>query len=984
MANGTEITRRDFFKVVGVGGAAATLVGCGAEPPEKLIPYLIPAEEIIPGVGLWYATTCRECPAGCGMVLKTREGRAVKAEGNPSHPVNQGALCARGQASLQGLYNPDRIREPLIRNTDGTFRPVSWEEAEGTVAKHLSTLRTEGKGQRVAFVSSLVGGSLKQLIERWMGALGSHRTFIFEALGYDGLKTAHEILFGLNTIPRYDLGKSQFIISFGADFLETWLSPVEYARGFSAMRSYRDGKMGRFYYVGPRLSLTGANADDWISTRPGTEGFLALGMIHAILSAGLATSLGAPGRKGLDALVATFSPEHVSGITGVPEKKIIELARAFATVRPSLALGGGAGWSSSNATAAAIGAALLNYVVGNIGETVEFQSYSSLDAVSRFSEIAALTEEMNRGEMSALLIHRANLVFSLPEKAGFRDALKKVPIKIAFAEFLDETTAEADVILPMHDPLESWGDYSPRQGVYSLMQPVMRPIFSTRSLGDTLVALAKKVDSKMAGQLPWPSFYDYLRESWSGLQKLLGNNEPFETFWQQALRQGGVWKKGEKETVRLKPEAVQSVLAELRLEPETKASMYLHLYPSNALYDGRGANRPWLQELPDPMTKITWGNWAEIHPQTAQKLGVTEGAVVKITSPFGTVEAPAHIYDGIRADTVALPLGEGHTAFGRYAGKRGSNPMSLISPKPGASAASSSLIPVQIEVTTAHETPASTAGNNRQEGRGIAEAVAISEIAHNAKTAHKELKQHPQLRPPHPHPENRWGMVIDLNACTGCSACMVACSAENNVPVVGRENILTGREMFWIRIERYVENDGGRIENRFLPMLCQHCDNAPCEPVCPTYASYHRPDGLNAQVYNRCVGTRYCSNNCPYKVRRFNWFEYEHPDPLNLQLNPDVTVRTKGVMEKCTFCVQRIRGAKDIAKDEGRPIRDGEITPACVQTCPTSALVFGDLKDPQSKVSQMAQDSRRYRVLESLNTEPAITYLKKIRQDNEV
>src|SRR5918996_208238 len=981
MNNGNEITRRDFFKMVGVGGAAATLVGCGAEPPEKLIPYLVPAEEMIPGVAMWYATVCQECPAGCGMVVKTREGRAVKAEGNPSHPVNRGALCARGQASLQGLYNPDRIREPLLRSAAGTFRPLSWDEAERTVSKQLSTLRTEGKGERVAFVSSLVGGSLRQLIERWMGALGSHRTFMFEALGYDGLKTAHEILFGLNTIPRYDLGKSQLIISFGADFLETWLSPVEYARGFSAMRSYRDGKMGRFYYAGPRLSLTAANADDWIATRPGTEGVLALGMIHAILAGGLATSLRAPERKALEALVANFSPQQVSTVTDVADSKITELARAFATARPSLALGGGAGWSSSNATTTALGAALLNYVAGNIGQTVEFRSYSSLDAVSTFSDIIALTENMNRGEISALLIHGANPVFSLPEKSGFSDALKKVPLKIAFAEFLDETSAEGDIILPMHDPLESWGDYSPRQGVNSLMQPVMQPLFATRSLGDTLLSLAKKVDPKMANLLPWPSFYDYLRESWGGLQKQLGNDEPFEAFWQEALRQGGVWKEGEKERVRLNPDAFQALSSQLRLAPDSKSSMYLHLYTSGAHYDGRGANRPWLQELPDPMTQITWGNWAEIHPQTAQKLGIIEGTVLKITSPSGSVQAPAHIYEGIRADTVALPLGQGHTALGRYASKRGSNAMSLVSPEPAASAAIASLVPVQIEVTAVHETPASTAGNNRQGGRGIAEAVTISQLAQQVKTAREKTGEHPQLRPPHPHPENRWGMVIDLNSCTGCSACMVACSAENNVPMVGRDNVLKGREMFWIRIERYVETDGGRLDNRFLPMLCQHCDNAPCEPVCPVYATYHRDDGLNTQIYNRCVGTRYCSNNCPYKVRRFNWFDYEFPDPLHMQLNPDVTVRSKGVMEKCTFCVQRIRAAKDIAKDEGRPVRDGEITPACVQTCPTSALVFGDLKDPASNVSKMAKDPRRYRVLENLNTEPDITYLKKVRQD---
>ena len=976
-----DITRRDFFKAVGAGGAAATLVGCGTEPPEKLIPYLIPAEEIVPGIPVSYATVCQECPAGCGMVIKTREGRAVKAEGNPSHPINQGALCARGQASLQGLYNPDRLREPLVRNSDGKLAAVSWDDAEGIVTKHLSTLRAEGKGGRVAFISSLVGGSLRQLMQRWMGAFGSHRTYMFEAFGYDGLKSAHESLFGLNTIPRYQLEKSQFIISFGADFLDTWLSPVEYARGFSTMRSYRDGKMGRFYYAGPRLSLTGANADDWMATRPGTEGVLALGMVHAILSAGLAPSLGAAERKAVESLVGDFTPEQVSEVTGVAAKKLSEVARAFVANRPSLALGGGPGWSSSTATMSGLGAALLNYIAGNIGQTVQFPSYSSWDAVSTVNDILALTEEMNRGETSALLIHGANPVFTLPQSAGFRDALKKVPIKIAFSEFLDETSSEADIILPMHDPLESWGDYSPRQGVQGVIQPVMRPVFATRALGDVLLSLGKKIDVKMANQLPWPNFYAYLRESWGGLQKQIGNTEPFEVFWQQALRQGGVWSEGVKETARLNLDGVQALASELRLNAESKKpSMYLHLYPSNAHYDGRGANRPWLQELPDPMTKITWGNWAEVHPETAQKLGITEGALLKITSPSGAVQAPAHIYEGIRADTVALPLGQGHTAFGRYASQLGSNPNSLISAKPARSAAVS-LIPVQIEVTTVHDAPASTAGNNRQDGREIAEAVTISRLAQPAKTDHEK---HPQLRPSHPHPENRWGMVIDLNACTGCSACMVACSAENNVPTVGKDNILKGREMFWIRIERYAEADGERLDNRFLPMLCQHCDNAPCEPVCPVYATYHRDDGLNTQVYNRCVGTRYCSNNCPYKVRRFNWFDYESPDPLNMQLNPDVTVRSKGVMEKCTFCVQRIRSAKDIAKDDERPMRDGEITPACVQTCPTSAIVFGDLKDPESKVSKMAKDPRGYRVLETLNTEPAITYLKKIRQNHEI
>ncbi|HXV83419.1 MAG TPA: molybdopterin-dependent oxidoreductase, partial [Candidatus Binatia bacterium] len=836
----TNLTRRDFFKMVSVGGSVATLAACGAEPPEKLIPYLIPPEEIIPGVAVWYATVCRECPAGCGLIVKTREGRAVKAEGNPVHPVNRGALCARGQATLQGLYNPDRIREPLLRSSDGTFQAISWEEAEGRAAKDLLRLQQEGKADRAAFITSLVGGTLRELIQRWMGAFGSYRSFVFESLSYEGPRAAHEIVFGLNTVPKFAFEKSQLIVSFGADFLETWLSPVEYARGFSSMRSLRNGKMGRFYYAGPRMSLTGANADEWISTRPGTEGLLALGMLHQILSDGAAIAVRRPERNALQAVVKNYSPGRVAETTGVSEAKTIEFARAFASARPSLAVGGAPGELSSNSTLTAVAAALLNYVVGNIGETVEFNSYASLDAINGREEISALIDEMNRGDISALFVHGANPVFSLPQKARFRDALRKVPLKIAFSEFMDETTAEADIVLPIHDPLESWGDYSPRQGVYALMQPVMRPIFPTRSLGDALLSLGKKVD-KMAERLPWQSFYDYLRESWRGLQKHLGNNDPFESFWQQALRQGGVWKEGAKEKVGLNPELFKVGLPELPSEPQAHASIYLHLYPSSTLYDGRGANRPWLQELPDPMTQITWGNWAEIHPQTAARLGAVEGTILTISSSSGAIDAPAHLYEGVRPDTIALPIGQGHAGFGRYASKLGTNPLLLVSPN--ASATLRPTLPsVKLEVKAigGRDRLASTAGNNRQEGRDIAQTVTVSQIVNN--NPGHQLKQYPQLRPSHSHPESRWGMAIDLNACTGCSACMVACSAENNVPTVGKENVLSGREMFWIRIDRYVETNGDRIENRFVPMLCQHCDNAPCEPVCPVYATYHRAD----------------------------------------------------------------------------------------------------------------------------------------------
>ena len=390
------------------------------------------------------------------------------------------------------------------------------------------------------------------------------------------------------------------------------------------------------------------------------------------------------------------------------------------------------------------------------------------------------------------------------------------------------------------------------------------------------------------------------------------------------------------------------------------------------------ANRPWLQELPDALTQIVWDSWLEVHPTDAKRLGVKQGDLLQVQSPSGQVELPAHLSGGVRPGTVAVPIGQGHTAYGRYAEGRGANPIPLLPPEPEAPSGGLPWIATRVTVkpTGRRHQLVSVAGSDRPHDREIVQSIPLAALQSGRLP---EARPHLlQIYPEHPHPQHRWGMAIDLNACIGCGSCVSACYAENNIPIVGKEQVGIGREMSWIRIQRVNVGEADRPVHHFLPMLCQHCDSAPCEPVCPTYATYHNPEGLNVQVYNRCVGTRYCSNNCPYKVRRFNWFPAEWPEPLHLQLNPDVTVRTRGVMEKCTFCVQRIQAGKLAAKAEGRALRDGEIVPACAQACPTRAIVFGDLKDPASEVSRLAQDARRYRVLEHLNTQPAITYLKKI------
>ena len=1020
------IDRRNFLKLLGVS-ATAPLASCASGPVEKIIPYVIQPENIVPGVSVHYATVCQECSAGCGMLVRTREGRAVKVEGNPSHPVNAGSLCARGQASLQGLYNPDRIRQPLARDDAGRLQPISWEESEQIVADKLQTLQTQDQAQAqaqtntITFLTGQLADSLHRLVEEWLGVFDSQQYVTYEPFAYESLRQASLVCFGQASLPSYAIDQAEFVISFGADFLETWRSPVEYARAFSKMRA---GEVSStFVQVEPRQSLTGANADTWVSIKPGTEAFLALGMARLIVTEGHASNLSAEETEKLSSLLEPYSPERVAALTDVPTWRIQSLARDFVRQRPSVAIGGGVAASSREGTASHIAVHVLNYVAGNIGHTVLFEARSDLDDLHRaqkvapYSRLLALIETMERGEVALLLLAHTNPVFTAPQASRFLQALEKVPFIVSFSSFLDETTERAHLVLPDHTPLESWGDSSPRPGVHGLMQPVMTPVFDTKAMGDVLISIATRVyagaaptgQTEQTGQaeqkdgqaeqketplkpLPsWDSFFACLQDSWRTIHKqhvqTYGAEIDFETFWHDALQHGGYWNETQPTTVQLSPAVYEQTFAEPTLSGPEQFSIPLMLYPSSRYFDGRGANKPWLQELPDPITNAVWDSWVEIHPDTAARLGITDGDVLILTSEHGMLQAPAYLYANMQPDMLAMPIGQGHTAYGQYAQGRGANPIQLL---PAESEHASGGLPwfstrVQIAQAGRREPLVTTAGSHRQLGRGMAQSVTAATLAEQHKKAHAETghaghDMYPELE----YEQYRWGMSIDLSACTGCGACVTACYAENNIPVVGKEMVAQGREMAWLRIERYFADESPQHWDpetpavSFSPMLCQQCGNAPCEPVCPVYATYHNPEGLNAQVYNRCVGTRYCSNNCPYKVRRFNWSQAEWPEPLQLQLNPDVTVREAGVMEKCTFCVQRIQEGKDRAKDEERPVQDGEITPACAQTCPTQAITFGNREDPDSAVSQQSHSPRAYKVLEELNTKPAVTYLKRV------
>jgi anaerobic selenocysteine-containing dehydrogenase/Fe-S-cluster-containing dehydrogenase component len=979
-----DITRRGFLKIIGLATTSATM-GCSADSARKLLPYIIPAEDIIPGKDTWYATTCRECPAGCGMLAKNRDGRIIKVEGNPAHPVNRGALCPRGQASLHGLYNPDRFTGPQLKEDD-VLRNTDWETGQGHFIEYLKKVRAKGQGERIVFITSLVTDTMQELITAWLHACGGGLHLMYEPLAYEPLRAANRIVFGTPDIPSYRVDKADFLISFGTGFLETWLSNVEYARRFATFHEMHGDRKNFFVYIGARRSMTAASADFQIIVEPDDEWRLAATLLEMLLNE--AKNSGFPLEPHLQRAcsnaLAAFSGRLES--TTVPSATLRLIAKRFLQAEHPLVLAGGSGFDTPQATLTAIGANLMNLLKPGSRELIDFRSSSSMSRTASGQDLKQLCDKMARGDIDLLLVHEANPVFGLPSSWKFQECMKQAGKIVSFSPCPDETTDYADLVLPAATSLESWGDYTPQKNITGLMQPLMGKLFDCRELGDILLQ-----SSGAAGcgeRLIWPDFFTLLQERWRARQLDADPASDFAAFWHQALQQGGSWPENSRE------HTAPALVADFNFsfpEPGRRAqndrSYPLVLYPTIQFFDGRGANRPWLQELPDPVTQTTWGGWVEMHPQTAARLKVVKNDVVRLSTEHGAIEVPVLPIPSVPEGVVALPVGQGHTVYGRYATDLPANPLILLPPEIDAlSGAIKPASTVTIEKISLRYAIANTDGSYFQEGRNLAQSEAFASYVKAVASGHAPdvdmpmpsgFKRSRDIYPAHTHKDFRWCMVVDLDRCIGCGACVVACYAENNVAIVGREQILKQREMSWLRIQRYF--DGSTI--RYLPMLCQHCDEAPCESVCPIFAPQHSAEGLNNQVYNRCFGTRFCSQNDPYKVRRFNWFTFTRPTPLDWQLNPDVTVRQKGVMEKCSFCVQRIVAAKLKAKIEGRKLGDGEFTTACAQTCPVDALTFGSLKDPDSRVSQLINDPRAYQVLRYLNTKPAVIYLKKLTQE---
>ncbi|MCR5888965.1 TAT-variant-translocated molybdopterin oxidoreductase [Hymenobacter sp. J193] len=953
--------RRDFLKLMGFGLAAATLASCET-PIKKAIPYLNKPEEVDPGIANFYASTYFTGQDYNSVLVKTREGRPIKLEGNPESPVTRGGLSARGQAAVLSLYDGARLQHFAIKG----------QKAEKDRVDQEIRAKLASAG-RIAIVSpTIISPSTKKVIAEFTSRYAGTEHVMYDVNSASALLRANG-----GVLPAYDFSKANVIVSLAADFLGTWISPVEFATQYIQNRKVLSEKrtMSRHYQFETAMSLTGSNADVRVPVKPSELGAATLALYNTVVGGGAGSSY-----KN-DQLTKAANELKAAGSRGLVV-------------------------SGSNDPAVQTLVAAINTALGSAAVDT---ANPSMVRQGDDARIDRLITNITTGQIGAVIFYHANPVFDHPKGAQLAAALPKVGLTISLNDRLDETGSLCQYAVPDHHWLESWNDFEPKRGFLSLSQPAISPLFATRQAQDSLLTWAGNPQS----------YYNYLRAQWQGV---LGGD--FQKAWDKAVHDGVATGTASPAPVAQLTAPMSAAAAAQSIASAPKGSgMELFIYEKVGVGSGAEANNPWLQELPDPVSKATWGNYVAMSQKQAKDLQLEQNDVVKVSANGKSVELPVLVQPGQAYGSISIALGYGREKAGKVADKVGANVLPLTTVKDGAVSYATT---VTLEKTGATSPIAQTQTHHTiMDRKPVVQEATLKQYQKDP----KEVTEYEKLVTPegkvmpgkvslwqdYEYKNHHWGMAVDLNSCIGCGSCVVGCQAENNVAVVGKQEVINRREMHWMRIDRYYSSaahksdfeEKGKLDTYaamedpsenpsviFQPMMCQHCNHAPCETVCPVLATTHSSEGLNQMTYNRCVGTRYCANNCPYKVRRFNWFSYysnEKFEDVNghmftdlgrMVLNPDVTVRARGVMEKCSMCVQRIQLGKLEAKKQKRRPQDGEIVSACAQSCPTQAIVFGDMRDPESRISKLLRredGERAFHVLDAINVQPNITYLTKIR-----
>ncbi len=938
-------SRRNFLKFCGFSFAGAALASSCENPVKQAIPYLIKPEEVTPGTANHYASTYFDGFEYNSIIVKVRDGRPIKIEGNPQSSISRGRTTQRVQASLLSLYDETgRLKRPL---KDG--KTITWEEADSDIIQRLKDIASSGK-QTVILSSSIISPSTHALINQFLSVYpGRHVTY--EPVSASGVVLANKANFGISGIPDYLFDKAETIVSFSADFLGTWLQPVEFSYRYGQARDLQNGKqkLAKHYQFETGLTITGSKADERYPIKPSEEPDLIVQLYNRIAF--------------LSGLNSSQNYTEHPVINKIAEDLWNSQGKSIVI-------------SDNNDPNVQMVVNTINYMLGNYGQTLDLNRLI-LTHLSVDNDINQLVGEMHSGNIGGLIMWNCNPVYDYHDPEAFIQGLKQLSITISLNGVTNESNEYFRYSLPTNHYLESWGDAEPKTGIYSLMQPAIRNIFDTRQAQDSLL--------KWSGVET--QYFEFMRNYW--LSKILLPENNWITTLQKGVFEKPAVSGNFSFTNALLNDAISQIQS-VSTSTDIKDALEAKVYPSVAMGKGNHSNNPWLHELPDPLAKISWDNFAAVSPTTAKELGYNTGSIIKVKDMY----LPVYIQPGQAENTLSIALGYGHKNIGKVGSGIGENAYKLVR---FVNEHRSNYSKIEKPLLQDGTYPlAISQKHGSLEGRPIVRETILSNYIVNPASGnelHAEFEEkHVTLYKETIFPGHHWGMGIDLNKCVGCNTCVISCQAENNIPVVGKEEVMRTRIMHWMRIDRYFTGSPENPEVVFQPLLCQHCDNAPCENVCPVSATNHSNEGLNQMAYNRCVGTKYCINNCPYKVRRFNWFRYATNEKFNynmnsdlgrMVLNPDVTVRERGVVEKCTFCVQRIQAKKLEAKMENRPLLDGEILPACVQSCPADALIFGDLNDPESRISKLFKEPRNYHLLEELHTLPSIGYLTIVRNKEE-